>query len=80
MLNVASGNPVKIIDIIEKVVTVIGAGTPHIGDLPYRNNENMELFADISKASNTLNFKPRISLNNGLKKTIDWYGCRLNKY
>ena len=40
----------------------------------------MELFADIYKASNTLNFKPRISLNDGLKKTIDWYYCRLNKY
>ena len=28
---------------------------------------------DISKAENILNFKPKISIEEGLRKTIAWY-------
>jgi UDP-glucose 4-epimerase len=33
--------------------------------------------ADIRKARNMLGYEPRISLKEGLKKTIDWYKCNL---
>ena len=33
----------------------------------------MNLYADINKIKNDLNWEPKISIDEGLEKTIDWY-------
>jgi nucleoside-diphosphate-sugar epimerase len=73
VFNVASGIPVSIREMVEKVRNITGSGNPQYGDVPYRNGENMALYANISKAKRLLNWEPTISLDIGLKKTIDWY-------
>lgn len=72
VLNVGSGNPVSIRQMIETVRRLIGGGAPQFGEIAYRSGENMELYADISKAMLLLGWKPRVSLEDGLRETIQW--------
>ena len=73
VFNVASGLPVSIRTIIEKVCALIGSGKPQYGEVPYRPGENMALYANISKAKTILQWEPTISLDTGLQKTIDCF-------
>ena len=43
------------------------------GSLAYRKNEIYDSKADIKKAKKLLGWQPKYNLNEGLKKTIDWY-------
>ena len=76
IFNVASGVPVTIKDIIEKVRIIVGSGNPIYGQIPYRSNENMNLYANISKAKKKLNWNPKIDLEKGLEETISWFKSR----
>ena len=73
VINIASGEPITVRAVIEKVVQLIGSGKPDFGALPYRSGENMKLYADISAARELLGWQPATSLDDGLKKTIFWY-------
>ena len=70
VINLASGLPTKIKDVISIVQSITGGGRPIVGGVPYRNNEAMELYADISKAKNLLRWKPLTPLEEGLRKTV----------
>jgi len=73
VINIASGKPVVIRNIIEKVKNIIGKGNPKFGVIPYRTGENMELYADISKAKKILGWTPGVSIDEGIEKTINAY-------
>ena len=73
VFNVASGIPVSIREMVEKVRNITGSGNPQFGEVSYRNGENMSLYANISKAKRILNWESMTKLDEGLKKTIDWY-------
>jgi len=73
IINIASGVPISIKEVIILIKSLIGLGVPKFGLVPYRNNENMELYADISKAKKILDWSPRVNLVDGLKKVIDQY-------
>lgn len=70
VINIGSGHPVEIRSLINKVVRLIGQGKPKFGALPYRPGEPMELFPDLTKASELLNWRAQTSLDSGLEKTI----------
>lgn len=72
VINVASGKPVSIRQVIETVRELVGGGKPLYGQVPYRRGENMELFADTTKAKSILNWEPKTALALGLKRTIEW--------
>lgn len=73
VINIASGQPIAIRAVIEKVVELIGSGQPDFGAYPYRVGENMELYADISLAKNMLDWNPKTDLEEGLKITVEYY-------
>lgn len=73
LFNIASGIPIVIRDIIERVTLLAGGGVPQFGQIPYRNGENMSLYADISKAKELLRWSPKTDLEAGLKSTVDFY-------
>lgn len=73
IFNISSGEKVTIRAMIEEVTRIIGKGKPLFGKISYRVGENMELYADISKARNILGWKPKVSLKEGLEKTINYY-------
>jgi len=73
VFNLASGEPVSVRDVIETVMDITGNGKPEWGAVKYRPSENMMLYADIAKAKKILKWQPKISLREGLLKTIDFY-------
>ena len=77
VFNVASGKPISIRTIIEKVCALTGSGKPQYGEVSYRPGENMVLYANISKEKKILQWEPSISLDRGLQKTID---CFVNNH
>jgi nucleoside-diphosphate-sugar epimerase len=76
IINLASGSPVAIRDAIELIQKTLGRGVPEFGKVPYRVGENMALYADISKANRILDWKPLVTLEEGIERTIDEYFAR----
>ena len=73
VINIASGIPISIRTIIERVREMVGLGEPKYGEIPYRKGENMELYANVEKAKNILKWETTIDLEKGLQRTIDWF-------
>ena len=48
------------------------------GSIDYRKNEIWDMYCDNSLAKSILNWKPQISLDEGLDMTLDWYKRNLN--
>jgi nucleoside-diphosphate-sugar epimerase len=71
IINIGSGDPIRIRKVIEKVQQYIGKGSPQYGQIDYRLGENMALYGDIEQARELLNWEPLITLEEGLKKTIE---------
>ena len=64
VINIASGCPISLIEIMNKVQQNIGKGNPIYGGLDYREGESMELYADIKKAKKILNWSPEYDFDN----------------
>jgi len=77
VFNLASGDPISIHDMIEKVQQYIGLGTPNYGEVPFRKGENQALVADITKAKELLNWSPTTSTDDGIRKTVNAYRSSL---
>ncbi len=73
VINVASGVPISIKEVINHVQKIIGKGKPIFGGLNYRNGESMELYADIEKARKILKWEPNYKFNEAIKNVINWY-------
>ena len=73
IINIGSGKPYKIRKLILKICKFIGSGKPKFGKIKLRKDEIIKLYPNISKAKKILMWKPKISLNLGLKKTINYY-------
>ena len=73
VINIASGKSIRIREVVELVQKNIGQGKANFGKIPYRIGENMALYADISKANSILRWNPVVSIEEGIKKTIDYY-------
>jgi nucleoside-diphosphate-sugar epimerase len=72
VINIASGLPVSIRQVIETVSKFTGRGGPQFGKVAYRSGESMALYANISKAKALLSWEPKVTLEQGLNKTIQW--------
>ena len=73
IINLASGVPISILEVIKNIQKFIGSGRPDFGKISYRVGENMALFADISKAKKLLDWSPKTGLEEGIKKTINHF-------
>jgi nucleoside-diphosphate-sugar epimerase len=72
VINIASGSPVTIRAMIEAVQRLVGRGEPQFGEIAYRPGENLQLFADVSKAAALLGWSAQVPLETGLRETIQW--------
>ena len=78
IINLASGIPVSIRHVAEKVKKIAGKGELEFGKVPYRIGENMELYADTSKAKEFLEWQPLVTLSKGIFNTVARYQKTLN--
>lgn len=76
IINIGSGKPYNIKKLILKICRLIGSGKPNFGKIKLRKDEIIKLYPNISKAKKILMWKPKISLNLGLKRTINYFKKR----
>ncbi len=71
IINVGSGNPKKVKNIINTIKKVSKGGIPQFGMIKLRKDEILKLYPNIRKAFNILKWKPNISFEEGIRKTIN---------
>lgn len=72
VINIGSDKETRIIDLANMIITLTGSKSK-IRYLPPRPDDPPRRAADISKAKKLLNWEPKTSLEEGLKKTIEWF-------
>jgi nucleoside-diphosphate-sugar epimerase len=73
IINIGSGKPIKIKNVILKICKLVGNGKPIFGKIKLRNDEIMKLYPNILKSKKMINWNYKVPLNMGLKKTIDFF-------
>jgi UDP-glucose 4-epimerase len=74
-LNIATGSGVKIIDVAKMIIAELN-GKNKIIIQNNRTGEVVKYVADISLAKKVLGFKPEVGIEEGLKRSVLWYGSR----
>ena len=73
-MNIAAGEEVSIRDLVMKIAELTGTSAKlEIGTLPYRPTEIWRMYADSTRARTILGWKPEVSLEEGLKRTTEWF-------
>jgi len=73
-VNIASGEAVSVRAIVEIIARLIGRPElVEFGALPTRPGEVPAIFADTGRLNNEVGFRPRLSLEEGLGRTIESY-------
>jgi dTDP-glucose 4,6-dehydratase len=83
VINIGSGTEISIADLAEKILSLMGVKVEIVTD-PQRvrpaKSEVERLVADTSKAKRLLGWNPQVSLEEGLKRTIQWIEANLERY
>ena len=73
IINIGTGKPKKVKNIIEYIKKTLKGGRPQYGKIKFRKDEILAIYPNIKKAKNKINWQPQISFNKGLKLTIKDY-------
>ena len=74
VVNVGSGVSYRVKDVIDMIKGLIGEEvTIKVGAIPYRKSENMNCFCDNQKIKELTGWSPKMSLQEGLRLTVEWY-------
>ncbi len=76
VVNIACGQAVTVNEIIDMINNLLGKNVkPQYADP--RPGDVKHSLADITAAKNLIDFKPKVSFNDGLRLAIDWYKANL---
>jgi len=82
-INLGNANTIRIGDLAEKIFDILGKSPRLVSD-PQRirpgKSEVMKLWASNQKAKELIGWEPRISLDEGLRRTIEWISSHLDLY
>lgn len=76
IFNIAFGEDISINDIFRKLKQLTGSGLPEKYDKEI-DVRPLKIVLDISKAVKEFGFRPRYKIDDGLKKTVDWFKSKL---
>jgi len=71
--NIGGECEVKNIDLVKTIIKLMGASEDLIEYVDDRPGHDLRYAIDNAKINNTVSFRPRHTLEEGLKKTITWY-------
>lgn len=79
--NICSGEEIKLRNLAMEVAKLANCslGLFDFGKVPYRKNEVMHFVGDNSKIRKYTKWEPKYSLQQGLKKTYEWYKMNLEE-
>jgi len=77
-INIAYGEGVQLVNLAETIKNLIGSGS-EITIKDNRPGEVVRYVADISKAKKLLGYEPKTSFEEGIRKTVEWYGGMKNE-
>ncbi|MFW9798159.1 MAG: GDP-mannose 4,6-dehydratase [Candidatus Thorarchaeota archaeon] len=72
IFNLGNSTPVKLIDFIKALEIQIGKAA-NIEKLSNQPGDVFQTLADIGKSKKMLGYEPKVTLNEGLKRMIQWY-------
>ena len=72
LFNVGIGKKIKIKDLVKKIIDCSGKDLEMVHDLS-KPTIPTSLFLDCAKANKILGWSPKYTLEEGIKKTLDWY-------
>lgn len=73
IINIGNGLEHRVKDVVETVLTLMSSSIkPKIGALSYRSGEAWHFYCDNTKARKILGWEPRVNLDDGLRRTINW--------
>ncbi len=78
VLNIASGKEISIVYVVKKIAEYLDYDIEKILYDPDRPGDVRRHIANTYLAEDLLGFKPTVSFEDGLKKTVDWYKITLN--
>ena len=70
-VNIGSGEPVAVREIVKKIVALCGAKEADFGAIPAPANDPPKLLPKVERLKNEVGWRPRIDLEAGLLDTID---------
>jgi nucleoside-diphosphate-sugar epimerase len=73
IVNLGGGrNPVTLADVVTRLETLLGRKAV-MERQPFHPADLHATWADIEKARRLLDWQPRVSLDEGLRRTVEWY-------
>ena len=80
-INIGTGKEITIRDLVKKIHSICGSTSKlEIGALQDRPTEIWRMGADNRRAQHLLNWRPIISFEEGLNRTVDWFRRFLKMY
>ena len=76
VLNIGAGAPIRVRTLVETIAALVDAGAlarVGFGDVPLRQTDLSDMFADTRAARRVLGYEPVVSLEEGLARTIAWH-------
>ncbi len=74
IINIGNGQEYKIREVAEKIIQMTGNPIKlYFNAMPKRIGEAKHFFCDNTKAKQILGWKPMVSLDGGLRRTIEWF-------
>ena len=73
--NVGTGLGTPVLRIAEVLMKVSGVTAP-LDFAPHRPGEQQESYIDVNKASDELDWRPRVGLEEGLTRSYEWFAAR----
>lgn len=73
--NIGTGVGTSVNDLARTLLTVAGASSP-IEFAPARPGEQLRSFLSVAKAAEALGWSPSVSLEDGLRRTFEWFAAR----
>ncbi len=73
ILNIGTGKPKKVKNIINFLVKRLKGGKPNFGKIKLRSDEMKKIYPDLTKVKKILKWSPKIRFAKGLEETVKYY-------
>ena len=78
IINIGNGKEYIIRDVTRQILTLMKSKIKLDDSLNYRSGETMHFYCSNEKAKKILKWRSKVSLEEGLAKTISWYTSKFN--